>query len=193
MARTPKPTDSEPRGLHIRPENDAFLKERSAELRRNFTETFNSEMEFLRMWGLSKLSVPRLYAAAAAVHATPMQYVQNLVTAAALQAPVVPLPKVVPAKGDTNRTTLNVTGPNDAFILHTSGLEKTEYNATVNRLLDFCRTYGLTPNLHAALTAQATARDASLRDLVLTLISDTAARLPDVVPAPPVARKTRSK
>jgi hypothetical protein len=122
-----------------------------------------------------------------------MQYVQNLVTAAALQAPVVPLPKVVPVKGDTNRTTLNVTGPNDAFILHTSGLEKTEYNATVNRLLDFCRTYGLTPNLHAALTAQAAAREAALRDLVLTLISDTAARLPDVVPAPPQTRKTRPK
>lgn len=193
MPRTPKHPGSEPKIFFLKHENDEFLAARTKEALRSFSEVLNSELDFLRLWGLSKLTVPRLSAAAARVNATPMQYVQSLVLEAALKAPhATGAPAKV--KEGKERRSIIFTEPNLALIGHYSAVQKTEFSDTLNTLLDFARTYGLPPHLHAALSAQAASRGGSLRDLVLTLISDTAAKLPEPAPRPgaPAARARKS-
>lgn len=181
MPRTPKHPGSEPKVFFLKPENDEFLNARTKEALRSFSEVLNSELDFLRLWGLSKLTVPRLSAAAAAVNATPMQYVQSLVLEAALKAPHATGAPAKVKEGRERRSIL-FTEPNLALIGHYCAVQKTEFSQTLNDLLDFARTYDLPPHLHAALSAQAAARGGSLRDLVLTLISDAAAKLPEPAP-----------
>lgn len=183
MSRTPKHSEVETRSYYIDSENSAFISARTQETQRSPTECINAELDFLRTWGLSKLSVPRLMAAAEAARATPMQYVQNLVWSFARDLPPVPPPK---ANGPSQmvRTSSNFTGPNLALILNHSISEGTDFPATLNNLLRFARTLGLPANLLAAMTAHAEARDGSMRDLVLTLVSDVVARLPDVASLP---------
>ncbi len=168
--------------------NEEFVASRMKETLRDFSETMNSELDFLRLWGLSKLTVPRIVAAGASINATPAEYVQKLVLAAALQAP--PAKSGPQNKGGSVKRTLNFTGPNLALVAHNSARAGLEFSHSLNQLLDIARTYGLPSNLHAALTAVAVARGGSLRDLVVALIADTAARLPDPPgPRPKAARK----
>lgn len=182
MPRTPKPAGSEHIHFWLSAANDEFIASRVMETLRDFSETMNSELDFLRLWGLSKLTVPRLVAAAANINATPSEYVQRLVMASALQAPgaAKPSPEI---KGGPLRKSVNFTGPNLALVAHNSTRRNLEFSHSLNQLLDFGRTYGLPSNLHAGLTAVAEARGGSLRDLVVALISDTVSRLPDA-PAP---------
>jgi len=168
--------------------NDEFVAFRVKETLRDFSETLNSELDFLRLWGLSKLTVPRLVAAAASINATPTEYVQRLVMAAALQAPAAA--KSAPeSKGGSVKRSINFTGPNLALVAHNSAQSGLEFSNSLNQLLDFARAYGLPSNLHAALTVVAVGRGGSLRDLVLALISDTVSRLPD----PPVSRSKATR
>lgn len=179
MPRTPKPEGSEPHIFFLDKENDDFLAARTKEMLRSFSEIVNSELDFLRLWGLSKLTVPRLSAAAKALNATPMQYVQSLVVQAALKVPPAHAPPAAKPKEGKIRRSILFAAPGLALIGHYCVVNGTEFSETVNDLLTFSRTYGLPPHLQAALTAHANAQGGSLRDLVLTLISDTAANLPE--------------
>ena len=188
MPRTPKPVGSEQMHFWLSAANDEFLAFRVKETLRDFSETMNSELDFLRLWGLSKLTVPRLVAAAASINATPMEYVQRLVMAAALQAPAA-VKSASETKGGSVKRSINFTGPNLALVAHNSARSGLEFSNSLNQLLDFARAYGLPSNLNAALTVVAAGRGGSLRDLVLALISDTVARLPD--PPAPRAKPAR--
>jgi hypothetical protein len=193
MPRTPKPEGSEPRVFFLDRVNDDFLSARTKEVLRNYSEVLNSELDFLRLWGLTKISLPRLSFAAASLRATPMQYVQSLVVAEALKVPPAPPTKVTPPKTKEARIRRSILfgAPSLALIGHYSVVNRTEFSDTLNDLLSFSRAYGLPPHLHAALTAHAAAQGGSLRDFVLTLISDTTARLPD--PPTKVPSSGRSK
>lgn len=181
MPRTPKPEGSEPHVFFLDRENDDFLSARTKEMLRSFSEVLNSELDFLRLWGLTKISLPRLSFAAANIRATPMQFVQSLVVAEALKVPPAPPTKAPPPKTKEARVRRSILfgAPSVALIGHYSVVNRTEFSDTLNDLLNFSRTYDLPPHLHAALTAHAAAQGGSLRDFVLTLISDTTARLPE--------------
>lgn len=180
MPRKPNPPDAKLCVFHFRAANLRYLEERRIETGRCFTEAINSELEFLRAWGLSGLMLRRLEAAAAAAQVTPLEYVQTLVMVEALHAPPMPpslLRREPEATTAGKRTSLNLTGPNHQFVLEQIAEGTHDYNAAVNRLLDFSRTFGLNCSLRATLEAVAATHGVSLRDYVQTLIADRVARL----------------
>ncbi|MFT3714049.1 MAG: hypothetical protein QM817_40830 [Archangium sp.] len=163
-------------------------------MRRNFTEALNSELDFLRLWGLSKFGAARVIKAAESSATTPLALVQRWVLEAAIKQRLLAAPKPAPESG-TERCSVNITGPNEALLAFQSVEWGTEISQTANRLLEFCRSFGLPPDLERSLAAEASRRGGTLRDLVQTIIADAAARLPDPKPAraelPPKRRRTR--
>lgn len=179
MARTPRPADAKMFQYSLSAENDAHIRALTVSLGRNTTEVLARELDFLRTWGLTPLRLPKLLHAVRAEFATPMQYVTALLAKSAAQFPaVVPPPEEKPA-GDSVRGNVNFSGAAQALILGHAAERHHSFSRSLDELITYCRTYALTRGQLATLSAAAHVRGGELRDLVLDLIVDHVAQLPE--------------
>lgn len=194
MARTPRPADAKMYQFFLSAENHGHIQSLIASLGRNTTEVLARELDFLRTWGLTPIRLPKLLHAARAEFATPMQYVTALLTKSAAQ-----LPSVVPTQDDKPaweavRGNVNFSGAAQALVLAHAAERNLSFARSLDELITYARTYALTRGQLATLNAATRMRGGELRDLVLDLIADHVALLPEpprptVADVPPRRRK----
>ena len=180
MARTPLPTDTIERAVNFPPAINQFLEEVAERLRRTISDAVNSEVDFLRTWGLTPSRLRRLMAAAAAEKMELQEYVKGVLREAAKKLPAKSgVPERAPT-ADKRRGMINFTGPNGAFILHDAVESGREFPTVLNAQLEFARSYGLHIDLLAAIDAVAAASGETRRDFVLNTLRALADGLPEV-------------
>jgi hypothetical protein len=191
MARTPLPADTVFKSLNLRPENFAHLEEVAARLLRTPSDAMNSELEFLRTWGLSTSRLRRLRAAAADRKRPVREFVRDLVNDAGLQLPPARKhPRSPPPRAEgVHRTSMNISGPNAALVTAEAVEDGVSFNVVVNRLLEFAQDFSLHPDILAAIDQVASEEGDTRRMVIQRIIHAAVERLPPV----PEEKQTRKR
>lgn len=193
MSRSPRHPGLIRVTVHVSAANEPHLLAQMDALQRTYTETLNTELEWLRDFGLPPDWYARLRVAAAAKAATPHQYLTDLLTAHALHLPPPPAPPPPPLRGDAHRISLHLTGPNAAFLAAEAEVRRLEPSDTINELLRFAATYDLAPHLLAALQADVQRRHTTLRSHVQSRLLGHVATLPEAPYEPPATGRRARK
>ena len=147
----------------------------------SWQDAINGELDFLRGWGLPTPRYGRRLEEEAKRRGaeTSMDLVGQYIWRAAASFPQA---RARPSPQYPSRVAplhIRLTGPNDAFVMHHSDIWHIDYGAALNRSLDFCRNYGLSPDLSAALWVRARSLGNTVRDEVRRILMAAAEGLPD--------------
>lgn len=183
------PEDSIHRNYYVKQVNDEHLRHMVSLTRRTFTEALNNEIYFSRTWGLPTHYKHRLDAEAERRGVLPKDLVAVYIHGEVSKWPQAKTPKSDPARVMAKRSTLTLTGPNDAHILRLCEQLGLEHSAVMDGILDFNRRFDLPPQLLGALHERAEALGVMERDLAIEILFFEVAKLPD---APVVAKKKKS-
>lgn len=179
MSRTPKSSDTQKRAFALSARNEAHLQNLVRETRRDLTQMINTELEYVRGFGLPRQFLRRLEAEAQRSRCTLRDEVKTrLSTVASALPPALAAPTAFP--NETKQTSANLYGPNDAYLLSLAVNEKRSLNEVLNRELEFAQDYDLPPPLLARLHAAAGAKNVSLREFVFEVLLLAALAAPEV-------------
>lgn len=134
-----------------------------------YTRALNHELDFAREWGVPAPIAARVDVEARQRGLLPKQFVTALVRREAIAA------GSVAAKPESDvelapLTSAKVTPPNHAFLKAIIESERITSLAVIDVVIEYCRTYGLSPAQLAAFETEAARRGVGSRDFVRMLI-----------------------
>lgn len=192
MPRTPLPSGAVLRNYRLRLVNEEFVQAFVDETKRPTTEVLHGEIVFARVWGLPTHFARRLDVEAAARGITTREVVKGAIWAAASKLPRASKIAPEPPSEWGKRSSLYITGPNDAFILYLAKLQNgADYGDALNGIIEFNRRFDLPADLLAGLTEHAQSKGATLRDIVVETLFFEAMRLPEAPLPRASGRKAR--
>lgn len=184
MPRTPLPSGAVLRNYRLRVVNEEFIQGLVHQTKRPTTEVLHGELIFARHWGLPSHFSRRLDVEASSRGITAREVVKAAVWTAASKLPRASRVDPDGPSAWGKRSSVYITGANDAFIMHMAMQQDgADYADALNGIVDFNRRFDLPADLLAGLTQHAQSRGATLRDIVIEILIFEAIRLPEA-PAP---------
>jgi hypothetical protein len=151
---------------------------------RTFREALNDEIDYVRTFALPPQMLSSLLRGAGSKGLHPRDYVTRLLKRFVQTLPQAAAPASATAEAPTRRTASSLSGPNYRFVMRTATELDTDWNAALRQLLEYARTYGLTPQDAARLEKAASKRGVTMRDLATEVLLTAALEAHTAEPSP---------